>query len=375
MTVTPIPLSVLDLAPITRGSTAGDALRNSLDLARHAERLGYKRHWVAEHHNMQAIASAATAVVAGYLAAGTSTIRIGAGGIMLPNHSPLVIAEQFGTLESLYPGRIDLGLGRAPGTDQLTARALRRDPLSADRFPRDVQDLQVLFGPARDDEPIRAIPGTGLEVPLWILGSSTFGARLAALLGLPYAFASHFAPTDLMAALELYRRDFRPSAQLAEPYTMAGLNVYAADTDEEARRLFTTPQQSWANRFRGLSGPYPPPIDDIESVLVAGGEGAGVGDALVLGGGLPRDRARGRGAVPRAHRRRRADGRHGDLRPRRAGAVVRDPRRGRLRRRPSGRRPSSSESYTACRSEPGVVSGSPVSSSVFRPERIIGQPP
>jgi luciferase family oxidoreductase group 1 len=263
--VTPIPLSVLDLAPITRGSTAGDALRNSLDLARHAERLGYKRHWVAEHHNMQAIASAATAVVAGYLAAGTSTIRIGAGGIMLPNHSPLVIAEQFGTLESLYPGRIDLGLGRAPGTDQLTARALRRDPLSADRFPRDVQDLQVLFGPARDDEPIRAIPGSGLEVPLWILGSSTFGARLAALLGLPYAFASHFAPTDLMAALELYRRDFRPSAQLAEPYAMAGLNVYAADTDEEARRLFTTPQQSWANRFRGLSGPYPPPIDDIET--------------------------------------------------------------------------------------------------------------
>jgi len=214
---------------------------------------------------MQAIASAATAVVAGYLAAGTSTIRIGAGGIMLPNHSPLVIAEQFGTLESLYPRRIDLGLGRAPGTDQLTARALRRDPLSADRFPHDVQDLQVLFGPAREDDPIRAIPGTGLEVPLWILGSSTYGARLAALLGLPYAFASHFAPTDLMAALELYRRDFRPSAQLAEPYAMAGLNVYAADTDEEARRLFTTPQQSWANRYRGLSGPYPPPIDDIEA--------------------------------------------------------------------------------------------------------------
>jgi len=263
--VTPIPLSVLDLAPITRGSTAGDALRNSLDLARHAERLGYKRHWVAEHHNMQAIASAATAVVAGYLAAGTSTIRIGAGGIMLPNHSPLVIAEQFGTLESLYPGRIDLGLGRAPGTDQLTARALRRDPLSADRFPHDVQDLQLLFGPAAEDQAIRAIPGTGLEVPLWILGSSTYGARLAALLGLPYAFASHFAPTDLLTALALYRSEFRPSAQLAEPYAMAGINVYAADTDEEATRLFTTPQQAWANRFRGQGGPYPPPIDDIEA--------------------------------------------------------------------------------------------------------------
>jgi luciferase family oxidoreductase group 1 len=214
---------------------------------------------------MQAIASAATAVVAGYLAAGTSTIRIGAGGIMLPNHSPLVIAEQFGTLESLYPGRIDLGLGRAPGTDQLTARALRRDPLSADRFPRDVQELQYLFGPAKEDEPIRAIPGSGLEVPLWILGSSTFGARLAAMLGLPYAFASHFAPTDLLNALALYRSEFRPSAQLAEPYAMAGLNVFAADTDAEARRLFTTPQQAFANRFRGVAGPYPPPIDDIEA--------------------------------------------------------------------------------------------------------------
>jgi len=261
----PIPLSVLDLAPISLGSTARDALRNSLDLARLAERLGYRRHWVAEHHNMQGIASAATAVVVGYLAAGTSTIRVGAGGIMLPNHSPLVIAEQFGTLEALYPGRIDLGLGRAPGTDQLTARALRRDPMSANEFPRDVQDLQLLFGPVQPGQAIRAVPGAGLEVPLWILGSSTFGAQLAALLGLPYAFASHFAPTDMMAALDLYRREFRASKQLAEPYAMAGLNVFAADTDEEARRLFTTPQQSWANRFRGLSGPYPPPIDDIEA--------------------------------------------------------------------------------------------------------------
>jgi len=261
----PTPLSVLDLAPIPLGSTAGDALRSSLDLARHAERLGYRRHWVAEHHNMPGIASAATAVVVGHLAAGTSTIRVGAGGIMLPNHSPLVIAEQFGTLESLYPGRIDLGLGRAPGTDQLTARALRRDPASGNEFPRDVQDLQYLFGPVQPGQAIRAVPGADLRVPLWILGSSTFGARLAASLGLPYAFASHFAPADLLAALDVYRREFRPSAQLSEPYAMAGLNVFAADTDEEARRLFTTPQQSWANRFRGLPGPYPPPIDDIET--------------------------------------------------------------------------------------------------------------
>ncbi len=260
----PTPLSVLDLAPIPLGSTAGDALRNSLDLARHAERLGYRRHWVAEHHNMPGIASAATAVVVGHLAAGTSTIRVGAGGIMLPNHSPLVIAEQFGTLEALYPGRIDLGLGRAPGTDELTAHALRRDPMSGSAFPQDVQDLQFLFGPVQPGQTIRAVPGAGLEVPLWILGSSTFGARLAASLGLPYAFASHFAPTDLLTALDVYRREFRPSAQLAEPYAMAGLNVFAADTDEEARRLFTTPQQSWANRFRGIPGPYPPPVDDIE---------------------------------------------------------------------------------------------------------------
>ncbi len=260
-----IPLSVLDLAPIAVGSTAGDALQNSLDLARHVERLGYRRHWVAEHHNMSGIASAATAVVVGHLAAGTSTIRVGAGGIMLPNHSPLVIAEQFGTLESLYPGRIDLGLGRAPGTDQLTARALRRDPMSANEFPQDVRDLQFLFGPVQPGQAIRAVPGAGLEVPLWILGSSTFGARLAAALGLPYAFASHFAPTDLLAALDVYRREFRPSEQLTAPYAMAGLNVFAADSDEAARRLFTTPQQAWANRFRGAGGPYPPPIDDIEA--------------------------------------------------------------------------------------------------------------
>ena len=264
--MTPIPLSVLDLAPITRGSTAGDALRNSLDLARHAERLGYKRHWVAEHHNMQAIASAATAVVAGYLAAGTSTIRIGAGGIMLPNHSPLVIAEQFGTLESLYPGRIDLGLGRAPGTDQLTARALRRDPLSADRFPHDVQDLQVLFGPAAEDQAIQGDPRHGSR-------GAALDPRLEHVRRPPGrpARPSLRVRVALRAHRPARRRssstgsEFRPSAQLAEPYAMAGLNVYAADTDEEARRLFTTPQQSWANRFRGLAGPYPPPIDDIEA--------------------------------------------------------------------------------------------------------------
>ena len=260
-----IPLSVLDLAPITEGSTAADALRNSLDLARHAERLGYRRHWVAEHHNMPGIASAATAVVIGHIAAGTSTIRVGAGGIMLPNHSPLVIAEQFGTLESLHPGRIDLGLGRAPGTDPATARALQRDPLGGRDFPREVIELQRLFGPVQPGQAIQAVPGAGLEVPLWILGSSTYGAQLAAALGLPYAFASHFAPADLFPALELYRSGFRPSAQLAAPYAMAGLNVYAAETDEEARRLFTTPQQAWANRFRGRGGAYPAPIDDIEA--------------------------------------------------------------------------------------------------------------
>ena len=258
------PLSVLDLAPVTLGSTPGDALRRSLDLARHAERLGYRRYWVAEHHNMVGIASAATSVLIGYLAAGTSTIRVGAGGIMLPNHSPLVIAEQFGTLEALYPGRIDLGLGRAPGSDQVTSRALRRDPMAGNDFPQDVQELQALLGPVQPGQAVRAVPGAGLEVPLWILGSSTFGAQLAGVLGLPYAFASHFAPDDLMDALAAYRARFQPSRQLAEPYAMAGVNVVAAETDEEARRLFTSVQQAFANMFRGTRGLYPPPIDDIE---------------------------------------------------------------------------------------------------------------
>ncbi len=235
------PLSVLDLAFVPEGATVADALRNSLDLARHAEGLGYRRFWLAEHHNMVGIASAATSVVIGHVAAGTSKIRLGAGGIMLPKHSPLVIAEQFGTLATLYPDRIDLGLGRAPGTDQLTLRALRRTPLSADTF---VLELQALLGPLQPGQAVQAVPGAGTNVPLWILGSSLFGAHLAAMLGLPYAFASHFAPDALMSALQAYRAKFQPSPQLDRPYAMVGLNVIAADTDSEARRLFTSTQQS-----------------------------------------------------------------------------------------------------------------------------------
>jgi luciferase family oxidoreductase group 1 len=259
-----IPLSILDLVPVTQGATPREALGKSLDLARHAERFGYHRYWVAEHHNMTGIASAATAVVIGYLAGGTSTIRVGAGGIMLPNHAPLVVAEQFGTLESLYPGRIDLGLGRAPGTDQPGLRALRRDPARADEFPQDVQELQAFLGPVRPGQIIQAVPGGGLNVPLWILGSSTFGAQLAAGLGLPYAFASHFAPDALMEALTVYRRQFQPSTQLEKPYTMIGVNIVAADTDAEARFLFTTVQQAFTNLARGRPGLQQPPIEDIE---------------------------------------------------------------------------------------------------------------
>ena len=257
--------SVLDLAPVPQGSTPGDALRNTLDLARHAEAWGYNRYWVAEHHNMIGIASAATAVVVGYIAGGTRTIRVGSGGIMLPNHAPMVIAEQFGTLASLYPGRIDLGLGRAPGTDQRTLRALRRDPAAADSFPQDVLELQAFFGPLQPNQAVQAVPGTGLEVPLWILGSSLFGAQLAGMLGLPYAFASHFAPDALMQALKTYRATFEPSEQLAKPHAMVGLNVIAADTDAEARRLFTSVQQAFTNMFRGTRGLLQPPIDDIET--------------------------------------------------------------------------------------------------------------
>jgi luciferase family oxidoreductase group 1 len=260
-----VQLAILDLAFVASGCTPANALHNTLDLAQHAEQWGYRRYWLAEHHNMVGIASAATAVVIGYVASGTRAIRVGAGGIMLPNHAPLVIAEQFGTLESLYPGRIDLGLGRAPGTDQLTVRALRRDAASADTFAQDVLELQALLGPLRPGQAVQAVPGTGLEVPLWILGSSLYGAELAAALGLPYAFASHFAPGALSQALEIYRANFRPSEQLERPYAMVGANVVAADSDAEARRLFTSAQQAFTRLLRGTRGTLEPPIDDIEA--------------------------------------------------------------------------------------------------------------
>jgi luciferase family oxidoreductase group 1 len=259
------PLSILDLAPIVDGASVGEALRNSRDLAQHAEQWGYNRFWLAEHHNAVGIASAATAVVIAHVAAGTSTIRVGAGGIMLPNHPPLVIAEQFGTLEALHPGRIDLGLGRAPGTDQLTILALRRDPTSADTFPQDVVELQRYLAEAQPGQAVQATPGAGSRVPLWILGSSLFGAQLAAMLGLPYAFASHFAPEALLPALDIYRSTFRPSEQLRQPYTMVGANVIVADDDQAARRLFTSAQQSFTNILRGRRGRLPEPIDDIDS--------------------------------------------------------------------------------------------------------------
>jgi luciferase family oxidoreductase group 1 len=257
-------LSILDLAFVPEGATPADALRNSRDLAQHAEKWGYHRFWLAEHHNMPGIASAATSVAIAYVAGGTRTIRVGAGGIMLPNHSPMVIAEQFGTLESLFPGRIDLGLGRAPGTDQRTVLALRRDPATSDRFPDDVKELQSYFEPARIGQVVQAIPGTGLQVPLWILGSSLFGAQLAAAMGLPYAFASHFAPAALHPALHAYRTGFKASKQLPEAYAAAGVNVFLAETDAEARRLFTSAQQQFTNLVRGRPGKLPPPIEDIE---------------------------------------------------------------------------------------------------------------
>src|SRR5688500_8554465 len=263
------PLSVLDLAFVSDTASPADALRNSLDLARHAERLGYRRFWLAEHHNMVGIASAATSVVIGHVAGGTGKIRVGAGGIMLPNHSPLVIAEQFGTLATLYPDRIDLGLGRAPGTDQQTLRALRRNPMSADTFPQDVLELQALLGPLQPGQTVHAVPGTDTNVPLWILGSSLFGAQLAAMLGLPYAFASHFAPDALMPAVQVYRERFQPSNQLDRPYAMVGVNVIAADTDAEARRLFTSAQQAFTNMLRGTRGRLQAPIEDIEDYCTA----------------------------------------------------------------------------------------------------------
>ncbi|TIL66954.1 LLM class flavin-dependent oxidoreductase [Mesorhizobium sp.] len=261
-------LSVLDLSPIVEGSNASQSLANSLDLARHAERLGYRRYWLAEHHNMPGIASAATSVVIAHVAGGTTTIRVGAGGIMLPNHSPLVIAEQFGTLNALHPGRIDLGLGRAPGTDMGTARALRRNlDAGADSFPQDVVELMGYFQPAEDGQRISAVPGEGEQVPIWILGSSLYGAQLAAMLGLPYAFASHFAPAELDHALEIYRSRFQPSKQLDKPYVMLGLNVFAAPSDAEARLLFTSLQQAFVNLRTGRPGRLPPPVDGFERDL------------------------------------------------------------------------------------------------------------
>lgn len=265
-----IQLSILDLASIVQGGDASHALANSLDLARHAEQLGYHRFWLAEHHNMTGIASAATSVVIAHIAAGTSTIRVGAGGVMLPNHAPLLIAEQFGTLAALHPGRIDLGLGRAPGSDQATARALRRNPTAADAFPQDVVELMNYFEPAAPGQPVRAVPGTGLSVPIWILGSSLFGAQLAAALGLPYAFASHFAPRMMHDAITLYRSRFSPSDRagaLERPYVMLGVNVVAADTLDEARHLFTSLQQMFVNIRRGNPGQMPPPLAGFYSQL------------------------------------------------------------------------------------------------------------
>jgi len=263
-----VPLSVLDLSPITEGGDAGQSLRNSLDLARHVEALGYPRFWMAEHHNLPGIASAATAVALAHVAAGTSRIRIGAGGIMLPNHAPLLIAEQFGTLAALHPGRVELGLGRAPGSDQVTARAIRRNLLAdVDQFPQDVVELMHYFQPPEPGQQVQAIPGAGLDVPIWILGSSTYGAQLAAILGLPYAFASHFAPAMLRPAIEVYRQRFRPSQQLAAPHVMLGVTVVAAETDEEARYLFSSLQQSTLNNRTGRRGRVPPPVKDFEARL------------------------------------------------------------------------------------------------------------
>lgn len=259
------PLSILELVRVTAETDARGALDNARDLAAHAEKWGYRRIWVAEHHNMPGIASAATSIVLTHIAEGTRTIRVGAGGIMLPNHAPYIIAEQFGTLARLFPGRIDLGLGRAPGTDQLTLRALRRTPEAAENFPQDVLELQAFLAPAGPNQRIQAVPAAGTEVPIWILGSSEFGAMLAAELGLPYAFASHFAPDLLLPALDIYRSRFKPSAQLDRPYAMVGVNVIAAETDAEARRLATTQQMSFANIFRGARGLSQPPIDDIET--------------------------------------------------------------------------------------------------------------
>ena len=288
-------LSVLDLAPIVQGGDAAQAFANSVSLAQTAERLGYERFWLAEHHNMKGVASAATAVVIGHVAAQTRSIRIGAGGVMLPNHAPLIIAEQFGTLDAMYPGRIDLGIGRAPGTDQLTAQALRRNLNgNIDQFPRDVLEIIQYLGPDSPDARVRAVPDYGANVPVWILGSSTYGAQLAAALGLPYAFASHFAPGELDFALELYRRQFRPSEHLDKPYVMAGFNIFAADTTQEARMLFTSLQQAFVNLRTGNPGQLPPPVEGYGERLDPQAAGmlahalscAAVGDRDVVRAGL-----------------------------------------------------------------------------------------
>ncbi|WP_018699570.1 LLM class flavin-dependent oxidoreductase [Amorphus coralli] len=262
-----IPYSLLDLSPIPEGGSAADSLRNSLDLAQHAEGLGYNRYWLAEHHNMAGIASAATAVLIGQVAAATSTIRVGSGGIMLPNHAPLMVAEAFGTLATLFPNRIDLGLGRAPGTDMATARALRRNLGGGDTFPQDVLELMAYFDDPSPEMTVCAIPGVGTHVPLWMLGSSTFGAQLAAHLGLPYAFASHFAPAALEQAVEIYRSTFRPSRQLDRPYFMLAINVFAGEDDAEGRYLMSSMQQAFANLRTGKPGPLPRPVEDVEAHL------------------------------------------------------------------------------------------------------------
>jgi luciferase family oxidoreductase group 1 len=265
-----VPFSVLDLCPVPAGGSAATSLRNTLDLAQHAERFGYRRYWLAEHHSMPGIASAATSVVIGHVASGTKTIRVGSGGIMLPNHSPLVIAEQFGTLDSLYPGRIDLGLGRAPGSDQATASALRRNLSSdPDHFPQDVMELQEYLGPATAGQRVIAFPGVGTKVPIWILGSSLFGAQVAAALGLPFAFASHFAPAMMTQAVDLYRARFRPSGQQERPYVMLGFNIFAADSDAEARYLSTSMQQAFVNLRSGRPGQLPAPVEGYDSQLPA----------------------------------------------------------------------------------------------------------
>ena len=282
-----IPRSVLDLSPVVAGSTPGEALRRSLELARHAEKLGYHRYWVAEHHNMVGIASAATSVVIGYIAAGTERIRVGSGGIMLPNHAPLVIAEQFGTLEALFPGRIDLGLGRAPGGDPAAARALRRTlGTGGEDFPQLLEELRGYFQKARPGQPVRAVPGEGLNVPIWLLSSSGFSAELAGVLGLPFAFAGQFSPQAMEASFALYRQAFRPSGALLEPYAMVGVNVIAADTDAEARRLATSHQQAFLNMIRGRPGQLPPPLDSMDGHWSPGEEAAVAGNlsASIIGG-------------------------------------------------------------------------------------------